>query len=557
MARRIRWQIVIAVVSSLLVVVLIGQLALSTTAISQPLQGGRYVEAVPRVPVQLIPLLNDPLTDPTGRDIGNLLFDGLTRIGADGLPAAALAESWQTDPTGEVYIFRLRRGVTWHDGKPFTADDVIFTLSTIQDRRFTGDPALTNIWRTVLIDRIDDHTVRFTLDAPYAPFLTATRVSILPSHLLSGLPIDQWPDSDFARQPVGTGPYKLAELTGEHAILEADPAYFMQSPFINTLELRFVESPQAAIPALQDGTILALGDSTAEAPELSQVDIPGTSRRISLPLDDYVVLTFNLREEPLSDLAVRQALARGLDKDQLIEQVQNGQVIRIDNPILPGWWTYDATIGWYPYQLDTASQTLDALGYIRGSDGIRVRNNQPLRLPLITDGDPGRRAAAAEIARQWRTLGAEVEVTELDTPTLRQRLRNHDFMLAVHGWARLGADPDVFGLWHSSQADNGLNYAGLRDNDIDSALVAGRTAQDLAARNEAYAIFQRRWVDLVPSITLYQPIYNFIINSQVNGLGFDQADFVTGNILIGREDRYRNISGWFVLSSREIRGTLR
>lgn len=557
MARRIRWQIVIAAVSALLVVVLLGELALSTTAISQPLQGGTYVEAVPGVPAQLIPLLNDPLTDPTGRDIAALVFDGLTRIGSDGLPEGALAASWEVDPSGEVYIFRLRRDVTWHDGTPFTADDVVFTITTIQDENFSGDPALANLWRNVLIDRIDDHTVRFTLDAPYAPFLTAARVHILPAHLLSGLPLNQWATAPFARQPVGTGPYQVAELTDQRAILRANSSYFLRPPFINTLELRFIASAQAALPGLADGTLQALGDSVTTAPGLAQVAVPPNARRITLRLDEYVVLTFNLREEPLGDLALRQALAQGLDKAALVEQVQNGQVIRIDNPILPGWWTYDSTIGWYPYAPETAAQALDALGFVPNADGIRVRDRQRLSLPLITDSDPGRLAAAAEIARQWEALGIAVEVTELEPDVLRQRLRDRAFVLAVHGWARLGADPDVFGLWHSSQANRGLNYAGLRDDDIDAALVAGRTEQDLAARNEAYGNFQRRWVELAPSIMLYQPTYNFVVADTVNGLGFQQASFVTGDMLIGREDRYRSIPRWFILSSREIRDRLR
>ena len=116
MARRIRWQIVIATFSGLLIVGLLSRVALMNTAVSSPLTGGTYVEAIIGVPSQPIPLLNDPLLDPAGRDLAALLFDGLTRIGIDGLPEPALAESWQVDPGGEVYIFNLRRDVTWHDG---------------------------------------------------------------------------------------------------------------------------------------------------------------------------------------------------------------------------------------------------------------------------------------------------------------------------------------------------------------------------------------------------------------------------------------------------------
>jgi peptide/nickel transport system substrate-binding protein len=557
MARRIRWQIVTAVIGVLLIAGVLAQLALSTTAVAEPRAGGSYIEAVPGAPAQLIPLLNDPLSDPVGRDIAALLFDGLTRLGFDGLPEGALAESWRIDQDGRIYIFELRDDVLWHDGTPFTADDVVFTVRAIQDENFTGNPSLVNLWQNVLVDRLDDYTVRFTLSAPYSPFLSVARLPILPAHLLRDIPVEEWATSSFATEPVGTGPYQLARLEVDRAELRVNREYFIERPFIDRLELRFIDSPQATFALFETNEIQALGASTATAPELNQLGLPEGVRRISTPLDEYAVLTFNLREPPLDQLALRRALARGLSKSTLLEQVLNGQVARIDNPILPGWWPFDPTIGWYAYDAETATEVLDALGYEETPEGVRERNDEPLSLPLITDGDPGRLAAAREIARQWAVIGVEVDVTQLEREELRQRLRERDFMLAVHGWARLGADPDIFELWHSSQADDGLNYAGLRDDTIDELLTRGRIERDLAARNESYAAFQRRWVELVPSITLYQPLYSFTVSDAVDGLGFEQTPFGRGVLLVGREDRYRNITNWFVQSSREIRETLR
>ncbi len=557
MARRIRWQIVVALVGALLVLLLLGQLALSTTAVSQPLSGGSYVEAVPGTLAQPVPLLNDPLTDPAGRDLIALLFDGLTRIGADGLPAPALAEGWQTDQDGRVYIFTLREDVTWHDGEPFNADDVLFTIRAIQSDEFRGDPSLSNFWNSVLVDRIDDYTVRFTLESPYAPFASVARVPILPQHLLGEIPQDEWAESEFASQLVGTGPYRLTSLNTERAVLEANPDYFRQPPFIERFEMQFVESPQAAISVLESGDVQALGASTALAPELAQVDLAGNINRATVPLDSYAVLTFNLREPPLNRLAFRRALAQGLDKSALVEEVRNGQVARLDSPMLPGWWSFDPTVGWYAYDINAAEQTLEQMGYTLMPEGTRTRSGEPIELPLITDSDPGRLAAAEDIARQWRMMGLQVDVTELESSELRERLQERDFVLALHGWARLGPDPDQFSRWHSSQAEEGLNSAGLEDETIDELLLNGRTAQDIAARNESYAAFQRRWVELVPSITLYQPLYTFTYDNTVSGLSFEQVPVTTGVLLVGREDRYRDISRWFVNSSREIRGTLR
>jgi peptide/nickel transport system substrate-binding protein len=556
MAHRIRWQIVVAAFSALLVLGLMGGLAISSTAVPSPLAGGTYVEAVLGAPVQFNPLLNNPVTDPAGRDASALVFDGLTRIGVDGLPEPALATAWQVDPSGTVYTFNLRRDVTWHDGQAFSADDVVFSLRSIQDSRFDGDPALSNLWRDILIDRIDEYTVRFTLRAPYAPFPSAVRTPILPAHLLENITLDQWANTAFAQLPVGTGPYQFVELTNQSAQLERNPNYFGGAPFIERIELRFIASPEAAVATLSRGDIQALGSGAVQ--ELPQVALPPVIKHEHVPLDEYVVLTFNLRQTPLDTLELRRALALGLDKDTLIAQEELvDEVQRLDTPILTGWWAYDPEMPGYAFDPVAAAQTLNALGYDLDASGVRMRDDEALALSLITDGDPHRIAAAQEVERQWQALGVRVEIEQLDSPTLRQRLREHEFELAIHGWTRLGADPDVFELWHSSQADDGLNYAGLDDERIDRSLASARMETELAARNENYRDFQERWIELTPSIILYQPLYTFLVDEQLGGFGFDQRDATGNALMIGREDRYRNVTRWFVNSAQEIRGNLR
>jgi peptide/nickel transport system substrate-binding protein len=555
MARRIRWQILIATISSLLIVVLLSGLALSTTTVSQPLSGGMYGEVVLDTPQQVIPLLNDPQSDQAGRDVGALVFDGLTRVGSDALIESALAESWEVDESGEVYTFRLRRDVVWHDGTPFTANDVIFTLNTIQDESFRGNPALARFWRSVMIDRIDEYTVRCTLDAPYAPFLSVARLPILPAHLLAGTDMQQWSTLPFAQQPVGTGPYSVLELTEEHALLEANNSYFRGSPLIDRIELRFIESPEMALSVLQHEPVQALGFATS--PDMSQVAVTGMVRKEHMLLDGYTMLSFNLRHPPLDSLELRQALARGLDKDVIIEQVLAGTATRLDTPILQGWWAYDSSVPWYAADPQAATQQLERLEYTVTPQGTHSRDGEPLVLPLITDRSPMHTAVAREVARQWNGLGIAVEVQELDNEELYQRLQTHDFVLAIHSTARLGPDPDVFALWHSSQATDGLNYAGLQDDQIDAALVQGRTTRDMVARSEHYAAFQQRWAELVPGIVLYQPRYTFVVHEDVGGMQFDTDEVGGHDLLVGHEDRYRTITRWFVHSAREIRGRLR
>jgi peptide/nickel transport system substrate-binding protein len=555
MARRIRWQIVIAVLSTLLVALLLGRLALRTASTASPLAGGSYVEAVVGAPELPIPLLNNPVADPVGRDLIALLYEGMVRIGADGLIEPALAESYEVDGTGTIYLFRLRRNVVWHDGAPLTADDVVFTLRSLQLLENPGEPAMAAAWRDVLVDRLDDHTVRVTLAAPYAPFLSMARVPILPAHLLAGAPPEQWAASPYRAALVGTGPYRLGELREDGAVLAANERYHGGRPYIDRLELRFIAGAEAAQAALTRGDVTAFG--TRLTPQLAAVELPGTLRSAQVPLDEYATLSFNLRRQPLDEQPLRQALAHGLSKDALIETALGGSVAPLDTPILPGSWAFDPQASWYAPDRDAAERILGELGYDLGVGGVRERDGRPLRLELLVDGDPTRRAAADEVARQWGVIGVEVVVSELDGPTLERRLRSHEFDAAIHSWVRIGPDPDPYALWHSAAANDGLNYAGLRDGEIDSLLEAAAQEGELAARSADYAAFQRRWSELAPAITLYQPLYRFANAAALGGVGLADPESSAGQILFGREDRYRSVARWYTDSYREIEGDLR
>jgi peptide/nickel transport system substrate-binding protein len=565
--RRIRWQILIAVFGAVLVLGLMARLAVTSAAVPRPETGGAYAEGLTSLPQQLNPLVSDPARDPAAADIRALLFDGLMRIGADGLPEPALAQSWNVDDTGQVYTFTLRADVSWHDGQPLTADDAIFTLRAIQNRNFSGDPNVSAVWRDVLVDKVGERTIRCRLVAPFAPFLTLATFPILPAHLLASVPPEQWAGAAFSQKPVGTGPYQLTELTAEHALLAANPRYYGGQPFIDNLELRFYPNTQAARNALVRGDIQGLGYmGTAEA---GGPNLPRDVVRHVIPLDSAVILGFNMREQPLSDLGLRRALAEGLDKDELIQRALDGQGVRLDTPMLTGWWAASQKPNWYAADKQRAADALASLGYTPGPDGVRARDGKPLAFELLTSDDAERTTVANEIARQWGQIGVKVDVRPLGGDELRQRLDAHDFTLALYGVQRLGADPDVYELWHSSQAAQGNNYAGLADDQIDELLANARQDRDISTRTPSYEAFQDRWVELAPSITLYQPLFVYAATSELEGLDFgvvapsDPAsggappDVASSQLLLGREARFRNVSHWFIRSSRVIDGQLR
>lgn len=552
MARRIRWQIVIATLSTLCIALLLGRLALGSASVSSPLAGGSYVEIVVGEPQIPLPLLNDPSADPVGRDLVALLYDGLMRIGADGLLEPALALDYEVDPSGTSYLFHLRRNVFWHDGQRFSADDVVFTLRTLQVLDQPGEPALAAFWQDLLVDRIDEHTVRVTLNEPLAAFPNLARIPILPAHLLIGQAPTAWAESIYANRLVGTGPYALEELRSDGASLEANPAYFGGRPYIQRIELRFAPTREAALAALSRGEVTAFGERVR--PDLSNPGpLAGFSVR-TVPLDEYAILTFNVREAPLDQAALRRALAHGLDKASLIEGALNGLAAPLDTPILPGSWAFNPEIAWHEPDPALAAELLDELGYQRDAEASRVAQGQALAFELLVDGEPRRRAAAAEIARQWEELGVSITIVEVESSELLNRLRSGAFSMAIHSWARLGPDPDPFPLWHSASS---LNYAGLQDAQIDVLLQNAHRESELAARSADYSAFQARWIELTPSITLYQPIYRFIADDELGGTGLDDPQSALTTLLFGPEDRFRTITRWFTTSYREIQGEIR
>jgi peptide/nickel transport system substrate-binding protein len=349
----------------------------------------------------------------------------------------------------------------------------------------------------------------------------------------------------------------LTELTPERALLTANPDYYRGRPFLNSIELRFLDNPQAALNALVRNDVQAL--SYVSANELRSQDLPRTVVRYAAPLDGYTILTFNLRSGPLADLGLRRALATGLDRDQLINQVFDGLAAPLDTPVLPQWWAASSEVSWYGYDQAHAAALLDDLGYQAGSDGRRMRDGVPLALTLLSDGAPDRVATAQEIARQWNQLGITVDIQQLDLPMLQQRLASHDFTLAIHAWQRVGADPDIYELWSSEQAQQGRNYSGLQDSTLDELIGRIRVEQSAETRIGLYRAFQQRWIELAPSIPLYQPLMFYATTRELGGveLGVPPDPATYTQIVFGREGRFRSIGRWFLRSAREIEGDLR
>lgn len=556
MSRRIRLQIVITVISSMLVLGLMAYVAVTRAAVSRPIEGGTFIEGIPGIPTTLNPLVSDITTDLAAADVHAVLFDGLVRVGLDGGFEPALAEKWEIDPSGMVYTFTLRPDVKWHDGEAFGVEDVLFTLRSVQGPAFTGSPSLATVWRTVLVERAGDMSIRCKLQAPFAPFLKYATVPIVPAHLLADTPPEQWANSAFSQKPVGTGPYRITEINADAIALASNRDYYLDRPLIDTITLRFYQDESLAFAALTRSEVSGLAFVGTGA--LGAYQTPRGVVRRTTSIDSYTVLSFNVRNAPLDDVIFRRQIAQAIDREDMIERLLADRVTRIDTPILPGWWAHNPEAVWYIPSKERAAQGLDTLGYIVGEDGFRSRAGRPLAFEVLVDGAADRKLVADDIAVQLGAVGIAVTVTVLDADTLRQRLEVGEFDMALHGWQRLGPDPDVYELWHSSQVGIGRNYAGLQDQLVDDALSLARVQVDQELRTQLYYDFQQHWIDIVPSIIMYQPLEVYATVSDLGGTALTQRSDLPGmiNLLFGRDSRFRNVTHWFVARSQEISGDI-
>ncbi len=332
MSRTVRWQVILIGAGMALVATLLTYLALRYTTEQVPAVGGTYVEGVAGAPHAINPLLS--AYNDVDQDLCALVFAGLSRFDNTGRVVPDLARGWQISLDGLTYVFTLRNDVRWHDGEPFTADDVLFTVHLLQDPDYPGPPDVGALWRTVQVEKDDDNTLRFILSEPYAPFLDYTTIGILPQHLLTGTSAAELPALDFNLSPVGVGPFRVEEVEAESGqvtsiLLRRNPNYYRPGPLIEHLRFRFYPSPQSAFRAYQAGEVDGVAQIALEDLEQAYDEMEEGLALYSAPLARYSLILLNLgRPDELpffQEKEVRQALLYGLDREAIVRNVLHGR----------------------------------------------------------------------------------------------------------------------------------------------------------------------------------------------------------------------------------------
>jgi peptide/nickel transport system substrate-binding protein len=543
----VRWQTFFAVVGILVVGGLLAQLSLTRQAVVVPVRGGIYVEGMVGTPQYLNPLL---ATTDLDRVVSTLLFDGLSTLQSDGSVVPALAEEWEIAASGTVYTCTLRSGARWHDGTPVTSADVLFTLELVRSPDIPDPNQLKELWSRVQVEALGERRVRFVLERPYAPFLSYTTLPILPAHLLEGISSQDLQFSPLNLAPVGTGPFRFVQIRESEdgtlsMDLEANPYYYRQPFYLEGVRLLFYRDRGALEEALLRGDVDGAFGLSSEALDRVAADPDFVSYRTYLQA--CTILFLNTQSPLLSDLRLRQAIAMALDRSALLKGYED-RVFAANGPISPISWAYKPDLAPLPYDPASAAELLEEAGWQdHNGDGIRDRDVRSLELTLLTqDIPPERVTLARRIEQQLAPLGIAVRVVVLDDPqAFRTRFAERSFDLLLYGWGQLGRDPDEFALWHSSQAGaEGLNLSSLQDPEIDALLEKGRTVRERDVRTQLYWQFQERFVQLVPAIPLYYPVYTYVVNSRIRGIQLGPLnDF---------GDRFQGVTGWYIKTEKVI-----
>ncbi|HPS91418.1 MAG TPA: ABC transporter substrate-binding protein [Methanothrix sp.] len=431
----------------------------------------------------------------------NLIFDSLIEKDDKGL-IPWLAESWDISPDAKEYTFNLRKDVKWQDGEPFTANDVKFTVEYEKEHSPASSYDLPSV---VNIDVIDDHTIKFTLSQPIAPFLDdMASVRIIPEHIWKDVSDPNKFDSPEA--VIGTGPYKLAEYSKEHGTYKfvANEDFWGPKPRVKTIE--FIPVSDATV-AFQQGEIDFVGLS---ADLLDMFKSDPTVYIFQQPAIWGYELSFNMNKNPrLKDKAVRQAFAYSINRDELVEKIGRGAGKPGSMGILPQdhiW--YNPDLPKYEHDAAKAKQVLADDGWIDSDgDGIMDKDGQKLSFTVILSSDQAR--IGELVKERLKEAGIDVAIQAIESKSRDSKLKDGDFEIGINGYGGWGGDADYlrtkfcgssFGI---EGASHGRPLIGYENDRVDELSLAQLKEIDEKKRKELIYELQEVLADEVPSIPLY------------------------------------------------------
>lgn len=495
--------------------------------------GGTYTEGI----IGSITTINPILADSgANADAARLVFSGLTRYNHKGEIEGDLAQSWTISPDGRVYTFALRPGVTWQDGKPFTAADVVFTVGLIQNPD-TRSP-MASAWQGVEATSPNPSTVVLTLPIRYDAFINSTNVGILPQHVLQSTLAADLRVANFNQSPIGTGPFAVSNFDTENGsvVLKGNTNYFRGKPKLDSIVLKVYTTQTELQEAFRKHQIEGMARSANSAG--TRYGRGATLHSLTIP--EEVALFMRTRSDILGDVKVRQALGLAVDRQEIIKNLLHGQAQPLAVPALSNQLPVAASYEIPRKNINEAEDLLDEAGWKQDGD-VRKKDGKELRLNLVTAQTDDYQLVSERISRQLSAIGVAIDIQAVDVTTLqRSYITPRDYDLLLYG-LNAGADLDPYPYWHSSQAKApGLNVSQYSSPAADKALVSARATTDSQVRQVRLKSFLDAWKADGPAVMLYTPNYLYVTNDEVQGI-------VDGE-LVTAADRFYNVHSWTVRS---------
>jgi peptide/nickel transport system substrate-binding protein len=554
--RKMVWQIVIVVVALAAIAVLLfsqQSTLLPITPEVKPSTGGVYSEALVGSFTRLNPVLD--YTNSADQDVDRLIFSSLLNFDDRGLPVNDLVESMGISQNGQNYNISLRENAVWHDGQPLTSEDVVFTVELLRSEDLPVPEDIRSLWQNVEAEALDESTFQFRLPEPYAPFLDYLTFGILPKHLLGDLSPAEIIDSQFNLQPVGSGPYRFDQFLVEGdqitgVSLTAFEDYYNDPAFIEQFTFNYYPDPEAALSAYQSGDVLGISQVTHDILPQALQEPNLNMHSGQVPLLSIIFLNLDNPQVPyFQDVNIRRALLMGIDRQRIINQLNDGQATLAHGPIFPGSWAYYDGIEKIEYDPDAAVQILRAAGYAIPASGSSVRTNeegQSLSFDLVYPSGTKYEQLAEAIASDWQRLGVQANLQAVDSDDLVATYldpREYDAALVDINLTS-SPDPDPYPFWDQAQITGGQNYSKWNDRQASEYLEEARVELDRNERTRLYNNFQVRYASELPALPLFYPIYNYGIDQRING--------VTMGSLYEASDRFANVTTWFLIAERSL-----
>jgi len=510
--------------------------------------GGQVTEAVAGTPGPLNPLFEEGANE---QEIDSLIYQGLTTIDPQQQVVGQLAKGWTVSPDGLTYTVTLRSGVRWADGVPFTADDVIFTFATLQAPDYQ-QPTL-QLWKDVVVEKVNQMQVKFTLKAPDAGFPLALRQGIVAKHVFKGVSIAVMPSSSrSSSQAIGTGPFKVGSVSSDRHVVTLDRNPFANPrPYLDHFVFSSYPTPADAMQAVSSSEADTFGDLQPQG--IGSLEKQPALNVMQIRTFDFVAVYFNLTPDLsvlLDPAQVRQALTQAIDRKKIVSDVLGGHADPESGPIPPTDWAYSKqSANKYPYDPATAMKTLQAAGWTMNlQTGVLEKGGRSFQLQLVTADAYPYRQVAESVRDQLRLIGVQVTIDPQPASVLVSKyLIGKQFQLALADFDN-GSDPDQSQLWHSGAATDSLNFTtsdrlprqALIDKDLEDGIgqtVNGVVKTDVVSRKASYADFQDLMADAAPAIFLFEPHYTYIVSKRVRG--------VRTNPVIEPVDRFQYVTDWY------------